>query len=131
MVKQNHTENSKKILLLEDETVLGQLYVEMLEEEGYLVEWFLSTERFVEKAAAFSPDLILLDNTIRGEERAGVDLVTQLKEILPKAPIIILSNYDLFQFEKELESIEKLSYLLKIDNPPSVLIQHVQRALAS
>lgn len=125
------TMRKKKVLLLEDEEVLGKLYVKEMKEAGYETLWLQSTENVVQEAARFSPDLMLLDNTIRGEDISGVDLIPALKEVLPKVPIIILSNYDHFQLEQEGEARKSVSHLLKIDTPPTILVKQMKDLLYS
>ncbi len=72
----------------------------------------------------------MLDHAIRGEERSGMDLVPELRRISPAAPIAILSNYDQFQLEEKEEGERRLSYWLKIDTPPPVLVRRAQLLLS-
>ena len=51
----------KKILLVEDDTVLAGVYQSRLELEGFLVEHVANGELALSKAIEFRPDLILLD----------------------------------------------------------------------
>ena len=51
----------KKILLVEDDTVLAGVYKSHLELEGFAVEHVANGELALSKAIEFRPDLILLD----------------------------------------------------------------------
>ncbi|MFZ1812072.1 MAG: response regulator [Candidatus Saccharimonadales bacterium] len=51
----------KKILLVEDDTVLAGVYKSRLELEGFAVEHVANGELALSKAIEFRPDLILLD----------------------------------------------------------------------
>ncbi len=53
--------NSKKILLVEDDTALASVYRSRLELEGFTVDEVNNGEEALSKAVAFKPDLILLD----------------------------------------------------------------------
>jgi len=125
MIKLKLETGKKKIFLLEDEEVLGQLYVKEIQKAGYKVRWLKSTKKVLSSAQDFLPDLFLLDNTIQGEEDSGIDFIPKLKEIFPKVPIVILSNYDQFQLEQE-GNLNQVSYFLKIDTPPPILIKRIQ-----
>jgi len=126
MIHSDSPMGSKKLILLEDEEVLGKLYTKALEASGHQVMWLKSTEKLVKRVEEFLPDLILLDSTIRGEERSGVELIPDLQRALPQIPIVVLSNYDQFQLEKMSHPTKHISYFLKIDTPPNVLLKKLQ-----
>ncbi len=51
----------KKILLVEDDEALAQVYVSRLEIEGFETKWVGNGEEALSAAVEFKPDLILLD----------------------------------------------------------------------
>lgn len=51
----------KKILLVEDDTTLAEVYLSRLKLEGFEVEHVANGEDALSKAVSFHPDLILLD----------------------------------------------------------------------
>ncbi|WP_456403058.1 response regulator transcription factor [Hydrogenimonas sp.] len=79
----------KRILLLEDDTALGETLVELLEERGYRVDW----ARDGAEAADFSfdtlYDLYLLD--INVPEIDGLELLEGLREADDTTPVIFIS----------------------------------------
>lgn len=129
MRKQKSSFGKKHILLLEDEEVLGALYVKQLESEGFKVFWFRSAEELAKEAGRLRVDLILLDHAIRGEERSGMEMAFLLRKMGQKAPIFILSNYDQFQLEGK-DLIDQLDFLLKIETPPTILAKKIHWALS-
>ena len=125
------TNNKKqKILLMEDEAVLGEIYKKALEEAGFEVEWYKTTEETEEAAKRFMPNVILLDHGIRGEDRSGLDILPGIKKILPKSNVVMLSNYSEKQLEKATKKAGAVGYLIKLDTPPAVLVQYVKKLLS-
>lgn len=53
--------SQKKILLVEDEDALANVYLARLKAEGFDVQWVPNGEDALSAALSFSPDLILLD----------------------------------------------------------------------
>jgi len=127
MSPQNITAKQKKILLLEDEETLGRIYTKHLEMAGFKVKWLKTTVETIETAKEFKADIILLDHSISGEEKTGLDIISDLKAILPDAKIFMLSNYSQFQMEKEVLKAGGTGYLVKIDIPPSLLADYVRK----
>lgn len=85
--------NNKKILIAEDESVLGSLLEKKLEHDGYTVIWKQDGDEALSTALAERPDMVLLDIVM-----PGLDGLSVLKRIRAdekwgkKVPIMILSN---------------------------------------
>jgi len=126
------SKNNKKhrVLLMEDEIVLGEIYKKALKEAGFDVEWRKTTKETEETAKIFKPEVILLDHGIRGEDRSGLDILPGLKKILPDSNIIMLSNYAQEQLEKATLKAGAVGYLIKLDTPPAVLVEYVKKLLS-
>lgn len=69
---------TKKILLVDDEQELIDIYASKLKEAGYVVVSALDGTQCLEKAKAEKPDLILLDLKMPGMN--GVDVFEKLKD---------------------------------------------------
>lgn len=54
-------QNNKKILLVEDDSALAQVYQSRLELEGFEVKHVANGEDALSSAVAFRPDLVVLD----------------------------------------------------------------------
>ena len=119
----------KKIILLEDEEVLGKIYKKNMERAGYEVRWLKSTKETIAAAKKFKANLILLDHGIRGEDKSGLEIIADLKEAIPDAKIVMLSNYSHFQLEEEALEAGAIGYLVKINTPPSALVDYVDKLL--
>jgi len=84
----------KRILIIDDDIDLLMLLERRLEREGFNIETAASLSEAQEIIESFSPDLILLDINVRGED--GRQLCWKLKRDRPEAPIkvILMSGYD-------------------------------------
>ncbi len=118
-----------KIILLEDEKALGQIYVKKLEAAGHTVHFFTTPEEAREATKKVKADVVILDNGIKGSSVSGIDIVPAIRKLLPKSKIIILSNYSQFQFEEEAMKAGADAYLIKIDTPPNALIAYIKNLL--
>ena len=78
----------KTILLLEDDPNLGALYQEELSDEGHRLLRARDGREALEKLAAHSPDLIVLELNLPGMEDVERTLAAQ-----PGLPVIINSGY--------------------------------------
>ncbi len=78
-----------KILLVEDETALGDSIITFLKKEGYLCEWARDYGSATEKAMLYEYDCALVDITLPGG--SGLDIVEAIKKNNPKTGIIIIS----------------------------------------
>lgn len=67
----------KKILLIDDELELIDIYAASLQEAGYVVVTARDGPEGIEKAKAEKPDLILLD--LKMPKMSGVDVLAKLK----------------------------------------------------
>ena len=78
-----------KILLVEDETALGDSIISFLKKEGHVCEWVKNFIAGDEKVSLYPYDCALIDIGLPGG--SGLDLVKTLKKNNPKTGIIIIS----------------------------------------
>jgi DNA-binding response OmpR family regulator len=84
---------SKKILIIEDEEALLDIYVTLLKEEGFEVDGARDGQEGLDKMLTGGYDLVLLD--IIMPRLNGRDVLTKYKESAPKLPnkkIVPLTN---------------------------------------
>jgi len=82
-----------KILLIEDEAGIRQVYADVLKKEGYTVETAEDGEAGLEKIKTGGYSLILLD--IMLPKMDGLAILTELKKKAPQeanGPIVLLTN---------------------------------------
>jgi DNA-binding response OmpR family regulator len=114
--------NGIKILCVEDENFISELYARALRKVGYDVTTLLSGEDGLAAAKSNSYDIILLDLMIPGI--TGFEVLRRLRSEVPdlKAKIIITTNLD--QEDESREEIEKMAdgYLIKAEFTPRQLV---------
>lgn len=118
----------KKILCIEDDRFIGEMYVRSLQKAGYTVDWVVDGDDGLIAARSKKYDLILLD--IMLPERGGKEILESLKakeNLIPNTKIIVLTN-----FEQDDESREEMkkhadAYLIKAEITPRRLIEIIQK----
>ncbi len=119
----------KKILILEDEEILLNLYSKKLEGAGYIVEKainVLDARKLIENNKF---DLALIDHGLRGQEESGLSFVPQLKHKNPNVKAVILTNFSGNDFEKEARKAGADDLIIKLNMPPSQLPDYLKRLL--
>lgn len=111
-------ETKKNVLIIEDDEVLGDIYVTKLEMEGFNV--FLAKEGFkgIEEAIRNKPDLILLDIVL--PKLNGFEILKQIKEKkdTKNIPVIVLSNLGQEYEIKRGMDLGACKYLIKANYTP-------------
>ena len=115
--------NGKKILCIEDEHFISELYARALRQAGYDVTTMLSGDDGLRAAMSDEYDIILLDLMIPGI--TGFEVLRRLRKDAPnlKSKIIITTNLD--QDDDDREEIENKAdgYLIKAEFTPRQLVQ--------
>lgn len=81
----------KKILLVDDDVAIGSLLTLALQESGYNVHYQISMLGVLEVIEQFSPNLIILDVEVCGEN--SIDRLPEILEISSNTPIIFISSH--------------------------------------
>lgn len=121
---------SKKILVVEDEVYLRDLYVDILKKEGYNVDFAAEGEEALAKMKAGGYDLVLLD--IMLPKMDGIQILKKLKQEKPQKPnkvVLLLTNLGQETVISEGVSLGVRGYLIKSDYTPDQLLEEVKKAL--
>lgn len=118
-----------KILLIEDEYFILDLYKRILEDAGFEVMTAMDGEQGLEKAK-LNPDLILLDIMLPGLN--GLQLLQKLKSenSMKNIPVVLITNLGQANIIKEAFNLGVQGYLLKVRLKPQDLIDQVNIFLA-
>ena len=81
-----------KILIVDDEAVIREIYGDFLEQNGFEVATALNVETALESIKAKKPDLILLDIVM--PFRNGFDLYDQVIVDYPGIKFVFMTGYD-------------------------------------
>ena len=122
--------NPARILVVEDDLFLRELYADILKSEGYTVESAVDGEEALTKIKLGGYDLILLD--IIMPKMDGLEVMRQVKKDPPKSPnktVIFLTNLDK---DEEIKAALQLGdgYLIKSQINPGNLIEEVKNYLS-
>jgi DNA-binding NarL/FixJ family response regulator len=82
----------RRILIVEDDALLGSLLTSALGHEGFETECASSALDAKKKLRSFDPDIVLADIDL-GEGPSGIDLVNLIHQTRPEVVAIILSKY--------------------------------------
>lgn len=117
-----------KVLIVEDDESLRDVYREEFESEGFTVQTANDGQEGFEKMASFLPELVLLDMYM--PKMSGFDVLKSVKNTpqLKNIPIIVLTNIN-----PDVADLMKnwgVSYfLLKADNTPGQVVERARMIL--
>lgn len=119
----------KKILIIEDEQLLREMYSKKFEAEGLIVFNTDSVKSALKIVQTEQPDIILLDVLLPKEN--GLSFLKQLKRKAKKFPprVIVFSNFDNPATRSKATSLGVLAYLLKTNYTPAEIVAKVKSYL--
>jgi CheY-like chemotaxis protein len=119
-----------KILIIEDDSSVSQLYHRIFSLEGYTVELAANGAEGMMKVKSFHPTLILLDITM--PEMNGLQVLEALKSnpATKVIPVVVLSNLAGDQFAQTALAKGALKFLTKSDYEPVQIVSTVKQILA-
>ncbi len=120
---------SKRILIIEDDQFISDMYARVLTKSGYEVDFATEGNNGVAKAKDGKFDVILLDIMMPG--KTGIDVLRELRGAdgkgLPESKIIILTNLAQDKSSKEALEAQADGYLIKADVVPSKLVKIIEQ----
>ena len=81
-----------RVLVVDDEPMLGELLATALRYEGWQVEAALTGRAAVRTAATLDPDVVVLDVML--PDMTGFDVLRRLREARPRVPVLFLTARD-------------------------------------
>lgn len=118
---------SGKILVVEDDLYLRELYAEILQKEGYTVDTAVDGEEGLKKVMQGGWDLILMDIVL--PKMNGLDVLrkaTTDPTFKPAKSIVFLTNLDKEEQIKEALLLGD-AYLIKSQVTPGNLIEQIKK----
>src|SRR5688572_8190015 len=124
-----NTPQSKKILLVEDEDFIRELYVRQLTKEGFQVKSAVDGQSGLNTLKSEAFDLLLLDIMLPGIN--GLQLLREFKTQNPSSPMItiLLTNLGQEAVIKEGFELGAQAYLIKASYTPDQVVNEVKNAL--
>lgn len=119
----------KKLLIIEDDQVVANIYRHKFAVEGYQVDVALDGLAGLEKVRHFRPDVVILDLLLPGV--SGVEVLKQLRAETEyaKLPVVVFSNTYLSSIMQEAWKAGATQCLSKANCSPRQLIDGVRNAL--
>lgn len=123
---------TRRILFVEDDRLIADMYRLKLEGEGFIVEVAPDGESGARMAIANPPDLILLDVLLPRLDGIEVLRLLRAERSTRGVPVLILSNaVGLGGREEEARSLGIVDWVVKANVTPSGLVTRVSRILAN
>lgn len=123
---------TKKILCIEDEHFIGELYTRALKKAGYEIAVVPDGSEGLKAALSNTYDIILLDLMVPGI--TGMDILRQLRQKTDnpiRAKIVITTNLEVKDgLHKELENMAD-GYIIKAEITPHQLVDFVNQIKTS
>ena len=118
-----------KILLIEDEEMLANMYEVKFKNEGFDLEKALDGAAGLEKAKANKPDFILLD--IIMPKMDGFSVLKALKEdeTTKDVPVMLLTNLGQEEDIQKGKELGSVGYLVKANITPAEVVAEVKKNL--
>ena len=122
---------SKKILIIEDDQIVANIYRNKLSVEGYNVEIALDGEVGFELVKTFRPDAIVLDLML--PKLTGVELMKQIRgePDFEKTPVIVFSNTYLTNMVQDAWKAGATKCLSKANCTPKQVLEVVRSTIGS
>lgn len=123
-------ENKTKILLIEDEEMLANMYEVKFRNEGFDLEKALDGADGLEKAKANKPDFILLDIIMPKMDGFSVLKALKENESTKDVPVMLLTNLGQDEDIEKGKELGAVGYLVKANVTPSEVVDEVKKKLA-
>ena len=123
------SETKKKILLVEDEAMIVEMYKLRFNEDGFEVLVTDKGSEAIKLAKEEKPNIILLDIIL--PEMDGFAILEQLKgsAATKKIPVIMLTNLGQESDQKKGTEGGADSYLLKASNTPAEVVKEIKKLI--
>ena len=120
---------NKKILIVEDDDFLLQMYVTKLELEGFQVISAIDGIKGLRLAKKDKPDLVLLD--LQLPSMSGFEVLEDLKRNneTKQIPVLILTNFSQKEDIERCLNLGASDYLIKAHFVPSEVISKIKNIL--
>lgn len=120
-----------KILLIEDEKILAEMYRDKFKETGFNIFVAFDAKEGLTLTKKEKPDLIILDILLPKEN--GIYFLEKMKKDPEIAfiPVVAFSNYDDPETKKEANKLGIKDYLIKTDYTPEKIVEKIKEYLPS
>ncbi len=125
--REYQTKQKKKILIIDDNAYITDLYSEYLSRKGFLIRATNRSKDALKIFNSFNPDLVLCD--VDMPELTGFDILKQIEEIDPIQHFVMITGAFLSIEELSLLKRKKITYLIKPADLEKELLEIVRNKL--
>ena len=118
MARKNE-EDEVRVLFVEDDPTVAQMYRLKLELDGYSVDVASDGEQALSRATSDPPDIVFLDIRLPKLDGLGVLAALRQHERTRLVPVVILSNYSERELVERGLKLGALEYLVKSQTTPA------------
>ena len=119
----------KKVLIIEDDQIVANIYRNKLAMEGYQVEVNLDGESGLKLMRTYRPDVIVVDLVL--PKMSGVEVIREIRSDgeFSKLPVIVFSNTYLTNLVQEAWKAGASKCVSKINCPPRELLDLIRHSV--
>jgi CheY-like chemotaxis protein len=108
----------KRVLVVDDDQVVGKSFERVLGDKGYKVDTALSGREAFEKYAGADFDMVFMDLKMPGPD--GLEVAKRIKEMNPWLPIVVVTGYGSQEAEEKAKAIGVAEFLHKPLTPSEI-----------
>jgi len=83
--------SNHRIMIIDDEKIVGDMAKLSLEQEGYSVETFLNAEPALKRLQAEKFDIVVTDYKMKGID--GMEVLKTVKDLYPETQVIMITAF--------------------------------------
>lgn len=122
-------DTKKKILIVEDEQILGGLLLQKFNEEGYAASWERDGEAGLRAMREVAPDMVLLDIVMPKKDGYEVLEAMQKDDALASIPVMVISNSGQPIEIKRIMELGVKEYIVKAQFSPVEVLAKMRKYL--
>jgi len=128
---ENKEAREKIILVVDDDPTVIELYKRMFKNYGLDVLVARDGDAGLKMIKEQKPDFVILD--IRMPKLDGIEVMKEVRKdaSVKDTPVLILTNYDLEEYRREIAKLGVVDFVTKIGIDPSALVRRVMDFLAN
>lgn len=120
---------NKKILFIEDEDYIREIYKEELESSGFSVDAFPTGRQGLDAFYKNTYDMVVLDIIL--PDVNGLDILQEIKQdsVKKNVPVLLLTNLGQDIIIKQGLKLGAEAYLEKVTNTPDIIVDKIKSIL--
>lgn len=118
-----------KILIIEDDEFLADIYLTKFQEVGFVADVAQNGDEGIAKAKELQPTVILLDVVMPGKD--GFEVLQELRKEGIPSHIILLTNLGEQENQEKGKQLGADAYLVKAHHTPTEVVAKVKEIIAN